>query len=71
MIETGSDVHQGGDMPIGRAALPGERIPMMELLVRHGAGVNGDWAAGSKGGGTHAAIKGGVRAAELVLPTRL
>jgi hypothetical protein len=43
MIENGSDVHQGGDMPLGRAALRGERIPMMELLVRHGADVNGEW----------------------------
>jgi hypothetical protein len=33
MIENGSDVHQGGDGPLMRAALRGERIPMMELPV--------------------------------------
>src|SRR5689334_15181401 len=43
MIENGSDVHQGGDGPLMRAALRGERIPMMELLVKHGADVNADW----------------------------
>jgi ankyrin repeat protein len=43
MIENGSDVHQGGDGPLMRAALDGERIPMMELLVRHGAHVNAAW----------------------------
>jgi ankyrin repeat protein len=43
MIENGSDVHQGGDGPLMRAALRGERIPMMELLVAHGADVNADW----------------------------
>ncbi len=37
MIENGSDVHQGGDGPLMRAALRGERVPMMELLVVHGA----------------------------------
>jgi hypothetical protein len=41
MIENGSDVHQGGDAPLGRAALNAYRIPMMELLVAHGADVNG------------------------------
>ncbi len=40
MIENGSDVHQGGDGPLMRAALRGERLPMMELLVAHGADVN-------------------------------
>src|SRR5260370_15226327 len=30
MIESGSDVHQGGDGPLMRAALNGQRIPMME-----------------------------------------
>jgi hypothetical protein len=39
MIENGSDVHQGGDGPLMRAALKGNRIPMMELLVSHGADV--------------------------------
>ncbi|MCU1237052.1 MAG: Ankyrin 3 [Candidatus Solibacter sp.] len=43
MIENGSDVHQGGDGPLMRAALNGMRIPMMELLVQHGADVNADW----------------------------
>ncbi|MBC7928291.1 MAG: hypothetical protein H7039_21840 [Bryobacteraceae bacterium] len=43
MIEHGSDVHQGGDGPLMRAALRGERIPMMELLVAHGADVNAEW----------------------------
>jgi ankyrin repeat protein len=43
MIEHGSDVHQGGDGPLMRAALVGERIPMMELLVAHGADVNALW----------------------------
>ena len=43
MIENGSDVHQGGDGPLMRAALRGERVPMMELLVAHGADVNARW----------------------------
>jgi ankyrin repeat protein len=43
MIENGSDVHQGGDGPLMRAALNGQRIPMMELLVSHGADVNAAW----------------------------
>jgi len=42
MIAHGSDVHQGGDGPLMRAAL-GDRIPMMELLVSHGADVNAWW----------------------------
>jgi len=33
-------VHQDGDAPLARAALADERIPMMELLVSHGADVN-------------------------------
>ncbi len=44
MIENGSDVHQGGDAPLMRAALRGDRIPMMELLVSHGANVNAEWS---------------------------
>jgi hypothetical protein len=40
MIENGSDVHQGGDLPLMRAALDGHRMPMMELLVSYGADVN-------------------------------
>jgi hypothetical protein len=43
MIENGSDVHQGGDGPLMRAALADMRIPMMELLVAQGADVNALW----------------------------
>jgi ankyrin repeat protein len=43
MIENGSDVHQGGDGPLMRAALNAYRIPMMERLVSHGADVNAEW----------------------------
>jgi ankyrin repeat protein len=43
MIDHGSDVHQGGDGPLMRAALNGYRIPMMELLVANGADVNAEW----------------------------
>jgi ankyrin repeat protein len=43
MIDNGSDVHQGGDGPLMRAALNGSRIPMMELLVASGADVNARW----------------------------
>src|ERR1700724_3357964 len=43
MIENGSDVHQGGDGPLMRAALADMRIPMMELLVALGANVNALW----------------------------
>src|ERR1700730_2643419 len=43
MLEHGSDVHQGGDGPLMRAALYGNRIPMMELLVSYGADVNAEW----------------------------
>lgn len=43
MIDNGSDVHQGGDGPLMRAALIDMRIPMMELLVRNGADVNAEW----------------------------
>src|SRR5437773_2780366 len=43
MIENGSDVHQGGDGPLMRAALAHERIPMMDLLVARGADVNAEW----------------------------
>jgi ankyrin repeat protein len=43
MIDNGSDVHQGGDGPLMRAALRDDRIPMMELLVRNGANVNATW----------------------------
>jgi len=42
MIENGSDVHQGGDGPLMRASLFGYRIPMMELLLSHGADVNAE-----------------------------
>jgi len=43
MMENGSDVHQGGDGPLMRAALFGHRTPMMELLLSHGADVNAEW----------------------------
>jgi ankyrin repeat protein len=43
MIDNGSDVHQGGDGPLMRAALNGDRIAMMELLVSRGADVNAEW----------------------------
>src|SRR6266404_5233570 len=43
MLAHGSDVHQGGDGPLMRAALIDHRIPMMELLVSHGADVNAEW----------------------------
>jgi ankyrin repeat protein len=43
MLENGSDVHQGGDGPLCRAALNAYRLPMMELLVSHGADVNALW----------------------------
>jgi ankyrin repeat protein len=43
MLAHGSDVHQGGDGPLMRAALNAYRIPMMELLVSHGADVNARW----------------------------
>ncbi len=44
MIDHGSDVHQGNDGPLMHAALRGDRIPIMELLVRNGADVNAEWA---------------------------
>lgn len=44
MIDHGSDVHQGGHGPLMRAALRGDRIPMMELLVARGADVNAQWS---------------------------
>jgi ankyrin repeat protein len=43
MIENGSDVHQGGDGPLMRAALNAARVPMMELLLAYGADVNAQW----------------------------
>ena len=43
MIENGSNVHQGGDGPLMRAALNDDRIPMMELLLSYGADVNAEW----------------------------
>jgi ankyrin repeat protein len=43
MLVNGSDVHQGGDGPLMRAALNDVRIPMMELLVEYGADVNARW----------------------------
>jgi ankyrin repeat protein len=41
MIENGSDIHQGGDMPLMRSALSDANLPMTEFLVDHGADVNG------------------------------
>ena len=52
MIENGSDIHQGGDMPLMRAALDDTRLPMTELLVAHGADVNAAY------GGTYPIILG-------------
>jgi ankyrin repeat protein len=43
MIEHGSDVHQGGDAPLMRAALNAVRVPMMELLLTYGADVSAEW----------------------------
>lgn len=43
MIEHGSDIHQGGDGPLMRAAMNDNRIPMLELLVAQGADVNAVW----------------------------
>jgi hypothetical protein len=43
MIDHGSDIHQGGDGPLMRAALVDHRVPMMELLVSRGADVNAQW----------------------------
>jgi ankyrin repeat protein len=43
MIAHGSDIHQGGDGPLMRAAMNDNRIAMMELLVAHGADVNAVW----------------------------
>ncbi len=43
MLANGSDIHQGGDGPLMRAALNEVRLPMMELLVAQGADVNAEW----------------------------
>lgn len=43
MIDSGSNLHQGGDGPLMRATLFGDRIPMMELLFANGADVNAEW----------------------------
>jgi hypothetical protein len=43
MIDNGSDVHQGGNGPLMRAALRGDRILMMELLLANGADANAEW----------------------------
>ena len=42
LITHGSDVHQGGNGPLFRAA-HARCIPIMETLVAHGANVNGLW----------------------------
>ena len=43
LIDSGSDVHEGGDAPLMRASLHGSRTAMMDLLVRLGADVNAAW----------------------------
>ena len=43
MVKNGSDVHQGGDGPLMRAALVGGRVQMMDVLVSLGADVNAKW----------------------------
>jgi ankyrin repeat protein len=43
MIENGSEVHQGGDGPLMRAALNDARVPMLDLLFEYGADVNAQW----------------------------
>jgi ankyrin repeat protein len=43
MLENGSDIHQGGDGPLMRAALSDDRVAMIELLLDHGANVNALW----------------------------
>jgi beta-lactamase regulating signal transducer with metallopeptidase domain len=40
MIENGSDIHQGGEVPLIRAVGDDTAFPMAELLVAHGADVN-------------------------------
>jgi len=40
LIGQGADIHEGGDAPLMRAALCGERLPMMALLIELGADVN-------------------------------
>jgi hypothetical protein len=44
MLENGSDVHQGGDGPLMRAALSDLRTPMLDLLSEYGADVNAHWS---------------------------
>ena len=43
MIAHGSDIHRGGDAPLMRASLNGDRTRMMAVLVAHGANVNAAW----------------------------
>jgi hypothetical protein len=43
MLENGSDIHQGGDGPLMRAALNDLRVPMLDLLFDYGADVNARW----------------------------
>lgn len=43
MLQNGSDVHQGGDGPLMRAALNDLRVPMLDLLFEYGADVNAQW----------------------------
>ncbi len=44
LIKSGADVHEKGDGPLMRAALNAGRIPMMELLLEHGADIHAHWA---------------------------
>jgi ankyrin repeat protein len=43
ILENGSDIHQGGDGPLMRAALNDMRVPMLDLLFEYGADVNAKW----------------------------
>ncbi len=67
MIENGSDLHQGGDVPLMRAALDDTRLPMTELLVAHGADENAilGWNVPH-----HPRPVGDVRARDLAMATR-
>jgi ankyrin repeat protein len=43
LIDSGCDVHEDDNYPMFRTALYDRCIPAMELLVRHGAGINAVW----------------------------
>lgn len=42
LLEAGADVHEDGNLPLARASLHDRNIPVMEVLVQHGAHPNGD-----------------------------